>query len=227
MKTRLYALALAAMALIAQVMSAGAVSEAPGDTVIRFPDPAFEEGVRDAIGKPAGDITIGDVAGIEELYVSGLGIADLTGIEYFTALKLLACRQNMLTALDVGRNAGLEELYCCMNRLTTLNVSRNSALIGLECEENFLTALDVSGNPALVWLWCDYNLLTALDVSGNPALRGLSFDYNQLTALDVSRNIALERLDCHNNFIPDTSAITGLDKTNLLDFRFCPQANQP
>jgi hypothetical protein len=114
----------------------------PDSTVITFPDPAFEAAVREAIGKPTGAITKGDVAGVTSLDVSGAlevrgDIKDLTGIEYFTALTELICYCNQLTTLDLSRNTALTELNCSGNRLTTLDVSRNTALTTLTCYDNY------------------------------------------------------------------------------------------
>jgi Leucine-rich repeat (LRR) protein len=92
-----------------------AASPLPGDTVLRFPDPGFEAAVREIIGKPEEDIIASDVAEITDLDVSGRGIADLTGIEYFAALKVLDCRENRLTTLDVSHNFALKKLYCSHN----------------------------------------------------------------------------------------------------------------
>jgi hypothetical protein len=36
---------------------------------------------------------------------------------------------------------------------------------------------------------------------------------NQLTTLDISNNTALTNLDCLGNYIPDKSAIIGLDES--------------
>ena len=95
-------------------------------------------------------------------------IADLTGIEAFTALTYLDCNSNQLTSLDVSANIALIELYCSYNQLDSLNVSQNTALTWLWCSVNQLGSLDVSQNTALTWLWCFGNQLTSLDVrNGN------------------------------------------------------------
>ena len=114
-----------------------------------------------------------------------LGISDLTGIESFTALTVLACYDNQLTSLDVSNNAALTQLACYDNQLTSLDVSNNAALTYLNFQMNQLTSLDVSQNTALVVLYCDNNLLTSLDVSQNTALTILWCSANQLTSLNV------------------------------------------
>jgi len=50
-------------------------------------------------------------------------IADLTGIEAFTALTQLSVLENSLTSLDVSQNTALTSLGCYSNNLTSLDVS--------------------------------------------------------------------------------------------------------
>lgn len=238
MKNRLYALVMAAMMLFVPLAAFGRelstnisplsgqnveispASGFPGDTVIHFPDPGFEAAVRELIGKPKGDIIVSDVAGITELDVDENNITDLTGIEYFTALEVLSCAENQLTALDVSHNPALIMLSCGYNQLTTLDVSQNPVLEELACGGNQLTTLDVSQNTALKRLFCGGNQLTTLDVSHNTVLEELGCAHNQLTTLDISHNIALVRLLCNNNLLPNQSAIIGLDENRLVYFSF-------
>ena len=56
------------------------------------------------------------------LQVYQLNIADLTGIEDFTALTTLECYLNQLTSLDVSNNTALTSLGCSHNELTTLDI---------------------------------------------------------------------------------------------------------
>lgn len=238
MGNRLYALAMAAMMLFVPLAASGndlstsisllddlnaeviPSSRLISDTVIRFPDRNFEAAVRALIGKQKNDIFASDVAEITELDVSDLNIADLTGIDYFTALKVLSCSENQLTTLDLSHNPSLIKLSCEYNQLTTLNVSQNLGLEVLGCGLNQLITLDVSQNIVLTGLYCWDNLLTTLDVSHNTSLKELNCAGNQLTMLDISLNAALERLICHNNLLPNKSAIFGLDENRLIIFSF-------
>ncbi len=67
---------------------------------------------------------------VQILYLSNDGIADLTGIENFTALTGLFCNDNQLTELDLSNNPNLFELNCRNNLLTSLDV-RNGNNLGL------------------------------------------------------------------------------------------------
>jgi Leucine-rich repeat (LRR) protein len=158
-------------------------------------------------------VTTANISGVTSLNVNFSSIADLTGIEDFTALTLLLCSSNQLTSLDVTQNTALSFLYCTSNQLTTLDVTQNSALDTLWCDFNDLTALDVTQNSALTFLGCSGNLLTSIDVSQNAALSTLDCRENQLTTLDVTQNTALTGLYCLSNQLTrlDVSQNTVLD----------------
>ena len=82
-----------------------------------------------------------------------MNIADLTGIEAFTALTDLYCYYNQLTSLDVSQNTNLTLMWCDYNQLTNLDVSQNTALTVLVCDTNQLTILDVrNGNNTNMYL---------------------------------------------------------------------------
>jgi len=150
---------------------------------------------------------------VTSLYITYMGILDLTGIEDFLDLQILHCYTNQLTSLDVSNNTALTALHCLNNNLTSLDVSNNLALTELYCSYNNLISLDVSNNTALTYLNCYSNNLTSLDVSNNTALITLYCHYNQLTSLDVSNNTALTYLNCYSNNLTslDVSGATALD----------------
>ena len=166
---------------------------------INFPDVNFRDYLLDQDYGSDRVLTDEEIAGITEIFVNNMSIADLTGIEHFTALTTLQCNKNQLQTLDVSRNTALTTLQCNYNQLTALDLSQNTALTTLQCGENSLTALDLSQNTALTGLSCAPNQLTTLDVSHNAYLTRLQCSGNQLTALDVSHNTDLNRLYCSGN----------------------------
>jgi hypothetical protein len=185
-----------------------------------IPDANFEQALINLgydSGTPDGTVLTNNIDGITSLYVNGSGISDLTGIEDFTALNILYCHSNSLTALDISQNIVLKELYCFNNQLTTLDVSQNTALTHLYCEDNQLTTLDVTQNTALTHLNCSGTLLTTININQNTALTFFASASCQLTTLDVSQNIALTDLIFYNNQITsiDVSQNTAL---TYLDF---------
>ena len=182
-----------------------------------FPDENFRNWVLAQDYGQDGVLTDAEIAGVTVIGVFGYNIADLKGIEYFTALTGLFCGGNQLTSLNVSQNAALAHLDCNYNQLTSLDVSKNTALTELECYSNQLTSLNVSQNAALAHLDCNYNQLTSLDVSKNTALTQLGCNSNQLTSLDVSKNTALTQLGC------DSNQLTSLDvsKNTALTYLAC------
>ena len=118
--------------------------------------------------------------------VSGKGIVNLSGIEYFTAIKQLNCSFNSIATLDVSKNTALTNLMCSNNLLSGLDVTKNTALSLLACYSNQMTTLDVSKNSALTFLDCDNNNLATLDLSKNNLLSSLFCYANLLTSLDIS-----------------------------------------
>ena len=146
-----------------------------------------------------GSLSTEEIAAVTTINVSNKNIANLKGIEHFTALTQLNCGSNQLTTLDLSKNTTLTRLDCSSNQLTMLDLSKNTALTWLYCDSNQLTTLDLSKNTALTRLTCYRNRLTTLDVSANTALTDLDCEGNQLTTLDVSKNTALTDLSCDNN----------------------------
>ena len=150
-----------------------------------------------------GSVITAHIDAVTYLDVSSQGIADLTGIEDFTALTDLHCYSNQLTSLDVSANTALTLLFCGDNALDTLDISANTALTYLFCNVNQLTSLDVSTNTALTNLVCGNNQLTNLDVSNNDSLIWLDCSYNDttLTSLDVrnGNNMNLSYFNSNGN----------------------------
>ncbi|WP_298421784.1 hypothetical protein [uncultured Kordia sp.] len=165
-------------------------------------------------------------------------IADMTGIEDFTALKTLIVRKGLfqsidvsqnllletlvffdgaLTSLDVTQNTALTTLTCSNNNLTTLDLTQNINLVELNCNSNNLTALDVTQNPALFYINCSRNQLTSLDITQNPLLEGLECFDNQLTSLDVSQHPVFNYLFAHDNQLTSLNVANG-NNTNMTQF---------
>lgn len=164
-----------------------------------FPDANFLKYVEKIIDTDHSGTLSQEERNATVIYVLGMGIKDLTGIEFFPELENLDCSENQLTQLDVSKNPKLKRLVCYENKLTSLDVSNNPTLILLDCERNLLTSLNVSKNTVLAALVCGSNKLDELDVSENTALKELYCQANQLTSLDLSPNTALTILGCSGN----------------------------
>jgi hypothetical protein len=101
-----------------------------------FPDENFRNWVLAQDYGQDGALTDEEIASVTSMDVSGQGIKDLTGIEFFTELTDLNCSDNELTSLDVSQNTALTTLDCSNNQLTELDVTANTALTWLACYNN-------------------------------------------------------------------------------------------
>jgi Leucine-rich repeat (LRR) protein len=136
-----------------------------------IPDPKFEDklialGI-DTDGKNAKVLTA-SIQDLTSLDVSNAAIADLKGIEDFTALQSLSCNQNLLTKIDLSKNINLVSLNIANNQLTALNTTKNTKLQTIHCNDNLLRTLDLSKNTSLTEIYCPNNKLISLNLkNGN------------------------------------------------------------
>lgn len=127
----------------------------------------------------------------------GLGISDLTGIQYFDSLKQLDFRFNQVSNIPTLPNT-LLALICFSNNLNSLPILPNSLTV-LDCGGNQLSNLPALPIGLSVLNCCD-NLLTNLPTLPN-SLTDLSCCNNQLTNLPLLPN-SLWYLECgHNQLI--------------------------
>ena len=79
---------------------------------IYVPDDNFEQALIDLGYDSALDnyVAAGNISGVTSLDVREKEISDLTGIEGFTALTVLICKENNLSALDVSALTALTEI---------------------------------------------------------------------------------------------------------------------
>ncbi|MEM6515491.1 MAG: T9SS type A sorting domain-containing protein [Bacteroidota bacterium] len=199
------------------------------DDVINIPDANFlSRLITNGVDtNDSGNVQSFEATAIINLNVSNSNISDLTGIEAFTAVDSLNCRNNQIADFDLSQNSNLRILVASENNLTDIDLTLNPLLEDLYCRENELTTLDLSSNPALETVRCEQNQLTSIDVASNPSLRILEAWSNPLSQLDVSNNVSLERLgfsqsnivtlDCNNNINLTSLFIAG---NNLLETVF-------
>ena len=181
--------------------------------VLDIPDPNFKAYlVANYDQNSDNEISRFEIEKLKSLIVSSLGIASLEGIEHFTNLEGLACDNNSLTELDLGKNTQLTELTCGYNKISKLILPPNAEkMTWLSCGDNKLTGkLDCSNWVNLTNLNCHTNNFTALDLTGCSELIGLSCGNNNLTSLNVQDCSNLTTLQCDGN------------KLSSLDISMCP-----
>jgi len=174
-------------------------------------------------GTPDGKVLTANVSTVTTLDLgTNTTIADLTGIQDFTALQKLFCHGNSghietggngkLTTIDVSKNTKLTVLDVSYNQIANLDVSNNPLLISLNCNVNRLTSIDVSKNIKLDNLNVSTNKITEINVSTIPTLRYLFCDYTTLRSLDISNNPAIVGLTCNNSSLTNLNLKNGYNQ---------------
>ncbi|MDM8161010.1 T9SS type A sorting domain-containing protein [Labilibaculum sp. K2S] len=155
------------------------------------------------------------------IYVNGLEISDLTGIEYFTNIKSISCYDNNLKSINIDNNTKLTQLICSGNQLTSLSTNNNKLLKQIDCYGNKIKTLDLKSNTNLTSLDCAFNDISTLEIITNTEITSIRCAYNNLINLDVSNNTKLESLKCHNNQI----SILNLKHNKLINNLTCENNN--
>ena len=106
------------------------LAHAETGTPVTFPDPNLEAAIREAIGKPTGDIYPSDLAGLTHLHAYQRNITDLTGLEHCTSLTYLDLYDNQIADISPIANLGsLADLDLMYNQIS--NVSPLASLTSL------------------------------------------------------------------------------------------------
>lgn len=134
------------------------------------------------------------VSSTHSISVYGAGIADLTGVQYFTSLTYLTCQNNSLTTLPPLPGT-LQTLICSGNSMSTLP-SLPGTLTYLDCSSNQLGVLPALPG-SLAHLACRFTGLTSLPPFPH-SLTYLDCSQNNITALP-SFPSSLTYIDCSGN----------------------------
>lgn len=147
-------------------------------------------------GVPDGIIATASIDTVTILNTSSNNIADLTGIEDFTALTKLSCQNQNLSNLDLSQNINLSYLNCVNNQLSNLILPSSNNLRRLHCDVNQLTSIDVSQYINLNALTFSSNQITNIDISQNLQLVEFGVRDNPLGSLDLNLNNSLDSVGC-------------------------------
>ncbi len=207
---------------------------------------ALESAVREAVGKPTGDVLPADAARVRELELIGMGLTDASPLRAFTGLTTLSLRGNQISdlrplssaaeleRLDVSGNligslaplSGLTSLrYLWLNDNRVGALAPRSGLTGLEMldvgRNRGSDLTPIAGLTALRKLWAQDNPITSLaPVSGLSALKLLSVGNAGISDLSpLSGLTGLERLYLYRNQISDVSALQWMTSLKALDLR--------
>ncbi|MEN6562830.1 MAG: leucine-rich repeat domain-containing protein [Christensenella sp.] len=160
-----------------------------------FTDPVLEERVREAMGKPEGDISAADAAAVTELKLNApenatddQRIRDISALWYFMNLKQLEFMSNAVTDISpLSCMKQLETLYMSWNQASDISpLSQLDALFIVSMDSNGITDISALKNKqGLVILSIDGNAITDIGpLAGNERLENLSLRGNQVTDLN-------------------------------------------
>jgi uncharacterized repeat protein (TIGR02059 family) len=171
-------------------------TEAVVNNAVYFPDANLEAAVRDALGRPDGDITEADLSNLTILVAGNMEISDLTGLQYATNLTGLYLYNNLISNLSP------------LSGLTNLTI--------LSLGDNQISNLSpLSGLTNLTSLTLYNNQVSDLShLSGLTNLTSLHLYGNNISNLSPLEDLVnLTSLDLEDNKLSDISSLTGL--TNL------------
>lgn len=172
---------------------------------IVFADAAFESGVRKALNKPDGDITIAEAAAVESLNLELPGddwsiprIADLSDVQYFPNLTSLFLgwalyKEGGVDVTPLGSLTKLEGLY--MPCTTIQGIEPLAALTKLQ----------------ELQIWGTRNIADLSPLAGMTELKKLWISDNVISDVSPLANLQkLEWLNIGRNMITDVSPLAGL-----------------
>jgi hypothetical protein len=146
----------------------------PPELVIAFPDPNLEAAIREAIGKPTGDIYPSDLEGLTSFDAQGRNITNLSGLEYCT---------------------GLTELHVLYNEIRDISpLTSLTSLTYLDLQGNQISDISPLANlTSLTWLSLWSNQISDISpLASLTRLTTLGLHQNQVT--DISPLASLTSL---------------------------------
>lgn len=173
-----------------------------GETFV--PDDNFEQALIDLgydVGPLNDYVLTATIESLTNLDVSGYSIADLTGVEDFTALTSLNVANNVLTELDISANSNLLSFDCSANFLSNLELTNNMQLEVLNCSNNAISSLDLSATTNLSNLNISDNAFTSFLPSVVLSLQIFNADNNSIVDLDFQQNQNLTSISCQSNLL--------------------------
>lgn len=163
-----------------------------------FPDAKFRQYVLDKIDTNKDKkLTSAEISAVKTIDASGLGIANLKGIERFTSVTDLYVANNKLKSVDLTKNTKIAYLNLSNNSLTgTLNLSKCTKLRVVKYSNNKLTKVTMPNKKYLKnldYVDASYNKFTT---QANAGLNLGDTDYLQsLSEVNASNN-AITSFNC-------------------------------
>jgi len=132
---------------------------------VAIPDPNLEQALRDALGKPTGDLTDIDLASLTEFGAGGYNIANTEGLQYCINLTSLNLAYNQISGITpLSALTGVRYLYLNDNRISDITpLSGLTGLSSLYLQDNRVGDIaTLSGLTDLRHIDLDRNRITDL-----------------------------------------------------------------
>ena len=220
--------------LLLLVLFAGTVNA----QIVNIPDANFKAKlISNGVDQDGdGQIQFSEAQFTQILHLDNANINDLTGIEFFgnlqeltfsynnilffptlscNGLKVLVCRQNNMSSLDLTFIPNLEVLDCSENQIGSLDLSSLVNLNTLRCSNNVFSTLNLTGLSNLINLDITSNYFATIDLSGLSSLQNFDCNFNQLIAINFEGLTSLNNISIDNNQLNSIS-LTGLTNLNYL-----------
>lgn len=168
--------------------------DAPPGEVVHFNDANLKACILEMLPGHPSEVTTQTARTLREVRCPGRQIADLTGLEQFTALASLDLSANHITQYNLPLKE-LQSLKIEDNQLTLLDLSKTSSLVQLDASDNRLTSIQhIDILQSLQVLDVSNNQLTVLDLAIQDALVFADASGNRLTSVLDEYNSTLNRL---------------------------------
>jgi len=192
------------------------------DLVLGFADPNLEAAIRDALARPVGEVTVGDLHGLDSFSAPERGITNITELRWATHITALNLYGNQIA--DVASLAGVTNLTWLdlgWNQVTNAQVVAGmTQLTGLSLEGNqFVDISPVAGLVGLTWLSLYSTSLQDLaPLTRMTNLTRLYLGDNQIANVQALAGMTqLVELSLGGNQLVDASPLAGLGWLTLLD----------
>ncbi|MFC1927846.1 leucine-rich repeat domain-containing protein [Chloroflexota bacterium] len=190
---------------------------------ISFPDQNLQAAIREAVGKPTGDIYEADVENLTSLYAPERGIVTLTGLEHAASLTHLYLDSNNISDLSPLANlSSLTDLYLGWNEISDMPQLGNlTSLTSLRLDSNNISDISPLANlSSLTDLYLGANKIGNISrLANSTSLKLLRLDSNNISDISALANLSsLTELDLGGNEIGDMSPLgelTGLTDLDL------------
>ena len=195
------------------------------DPVVTFPDANLEAAIREAIGKPAGDIYASDLDGLTLLDAQTRSISDLTGLEHCANLTTLYLGWNhqISDISPLSNLTNLTELWLSGNQITDLSPLANLSSLTFLCLYGNQVISDISplaNLTGLTELNIGWNQISDISpLAGLTSLIKLEFWWNQVSDISPLANLTdLTELGFSGwwNQVSDLSPLTNLTSLTIL-----------